>query len=140
MSDKRNSSFLLSHRPPQAGAYDGDGDAKRLIADIKAAHLVIATAQFLAQKERLAALAEETAKNGPLFPGIVCDEAHHLPAATWTKILATLRGDLARFPLSRFIALTATPFRTRGAGRDGAAPPVSPTQDDSRSQLRSARK
>lgn len=113
---KRITSFLFFHRPPQAGAYDADGDAKRLIRDIKAAHLVIATAQFLAQKGRLAALAEETAKNGPLFSGIVCDEAHHLPAPTWKKILATLRGDLARFPNTRYIAMTGTPFRTRGAG------------------------
>ena len=49
----------------------------------------------------------------PLPDLIICDEAHHLVSASWSKLLADV---LARKPDIKIIGLTATPIRLDGRG------------------------
>jgi len=63
--------------------------------------VVVATPKTISPGERGVSLPPEQT----LFDLIFIDEAHHLPAATWRAILSNA------FPFSKYILLTATPFR-----------------------------
>lgn len=74
------------------------------------ADVVIASVQTGSRDARLAHLVE-SARRSP-FGTIVCDEAHHAPAPTWTKMLTGLGAFNPYGPLS--IGFTATPERDNG--------------------------
>ena len=75
-------------------------DAQVVIASVQTAHL----------DARLARLVE-SARRSP-FGTLVCDEAHHAPAPTWTKVLTGLGAFNPYGPLA--IGFTATPERDNG--------------------------
>lgn len=78
--------------------------------------VVIASVQTLAREARLARVLASGA-----FGLVIADEAHHAPAATWTRVLEVLgcfrRPPLADLPVP-LLGLTATPEREdeRGLG------------------------
>lgn len=74
------------------------------------ADVVIASVQTASRDRRLAELIE-SARRSP-FGTIVCDEAHHAPAPTWTKVLRGLGAFNPYGPLA--IGFTATPERDNG--------------------------
>jgi superfamily II DNA or RNA helicase len=100
--------LILVHRRDLADqwmerAKDQLGLAAELVTDSKTkARLAIATFQQLA-----AWSAEDLAKLGALYGLVVVDEAHHVPAGTFSAVLSALPGR-------HRLAITATPERLDG--------------------------
>lgn len=69
--------------------------------------VVIASVQTVSRDKRLAEMIE-SARISPIGT-IICDEAHHAPAPTWTKVLTGLGAFNPYGPLT--IGFTATPER-----------------------------
>jgi superfamily II DNA or RNA helicase len=75
------------------------------------ADLVVASVQTGSRAGRLAQILESQEKYGR-FGTIICDEAHHAPAPSWTRMLTGLGAFHPYGPLT--IGFTATPERDNG--------------------------
>jgi len=89
---------VLRHRPQSSGDLDF----------LKNCHVVIGTIGALAQGSAVG-FSPEFAAN---IDTLLVDEAHHVPAASWTTFRAAFRGK-------KILQFTATPFRRDGELVDG---------------------